>query len=244
MAYPKMNKTYAQTYWNLTSCADRRKNKAVKYIVIHYTGTSACAKNNCIYFSGGNRNASADFFIDKDGSIYRFNGNLATRYSWHCGDGYGKYGITNYNSIGIEVVSAGAEYTAKQKEALRKLVRALMEDFNVPASRVCRHYDASRKRCPAPYAGSTAKNNKWKTLHKYITSGDTAKKAATTTASTAKKTTATAKKTTSTAKKKTVNAIAKEVIAGKWGNGNERKKKLEAAGYDYAKVQAAVNKLL
>lgn len=44
--------------------------------------------------------------------------------------------------------------------------------------------------------------------------------------------------------KKTVDAIAKEVIAGKWGNGEERKKKLAAAGYDYAAVQAAVNKLL
>ena len=44
--------------------------------------------------------------------------------------------------------------------------------------------------------------------------------------------------------KKTVDAIAKEVIAGKWDSGEERKKKLTAAGYDYAEVQAAVNKML
>ena len=44
--------------------------------------------------------------------------------------------------------------------------------------------------------------------------------------------------------KKTVDTIAKEVIAGKWGSGEERKKKLTAAGYDYAAVQAAVNKML
>lgn len=44
--------------------------------------------------------------------------------------------------------------------------------------------------------------------------------------------------------KKSVNTIANEVIAGKWGNGDERKKKLAAAGYDYDEVQAAVNKLL
>lgn len=43
--------------------------------------------------------------------------------------------------------------------------------------------------------------------------------------------------------KKTVAEIAKEVLDGKWGNGDTRKKKLEAAGYDYAKVQAEVNKL-
>jgi hypothetical protein len=39
-------------------------------------------------------------------------------------------------------------------------------------------------------------------------------------------------------------AIAKEVINGKWGNGADRKKKLEAAGYNYKKVQKEVNKLL
>lgn len=37
--------------------------------------------------------------------------------------------------------------------------------------------------------------------------------------------------------------IAKEVMAGKWGNGEDRKKRLQAAGYNYAAVQAEVNKL-
>ena len=40
-----------------------------------------------------------------------------------------------------------------------------------------------------------------------------------------------------------MTAVAKEVIAGKWGNGDDRKKKLQAAGYDYAAVQAEVNRL-
>lgn len=44
--------------------------------------------------------------------------------------------------------------------------------------------------------------------------------------------------------KKSVDQIADEVIAGKWGNGQERKDKLEAAGYNYNEVQAAVNKKL
>ena len=41
--------------------------------------------------------------------------------------------------------------------------------------------------------------------------------------------------------KKTNQEIAKEVIAGKWGNGLERKRRLEAAGYDYEAVQDIVN---
>lgn len=44
--------------------------------------------------------------------------------------------------------------------------------------------------------------------------------------------------------KKTVNAVAKEVLAGKWGNGDVRRGRLVKAGYNYDKVQAAVKKLL
>lgn len=43
---------------------------------------------------------------------------------------------------------------------------------------------------------------------------------------------------------KTVDEIAKEVIRGLWGNGAERKIRLESAGYDYLDVQARVNELL
>ncbi len=42
---------------------------------------------------------------------------------------------------------------------------------------------------------------------------------------------------------KSVTEVAKEVLAGKWGNGDDRKKKLEAAGYNYSQVQAKVNEL-
>ncbi len=44
--------------------------------------------------------------------------------------------------------------------------------------------------------------------------------------------------------KKSVEEIAREVIRGNWGNGQERKDRLAAAGYDYATVQAKVNELL
>lgn len=43
---------------------------------------------------------------------------------------------------------------------------------------------------------------------------------------------------------KSLEEIAKEVIIGKWGNGNERKKALTKAGYDYTTIQSLVNKLL
>ena len=44
--------------------------------------------------------------------------------------------------------------------------------------------------------------------------------------------------------KKSIDTIAKEVIRGDWGNGQERKNKLTKAGYDYISVQKRVNELL
>ena len=56
--------------------------------------------------------------------------------------------------------------------------------------------------------------------------------------------TATATATPLSATKKSVEEVAKEVIRGNWGNGQERKDKLTAAGYNYDEVQAKVNQLL
>ena len=44
--------------------------------------------------------------------------------------------------------------------------------------------------------------------------------------------------------KKSVDAIAREVIRGDWGNGDERKQKFTAAGYGYSAVQKKVNEIL
>ena len=41
--------------------------------------------------------------------------------------------------------------------------------------------------------------------------------------------------------RKTLSQIADEVIAGKWGTGDERRKRLAVAGYSYMEVQTAVN---
>lgn len=43
---------------------------------------------------------------------------------------------------------------------------------------------------------------------------------------------------------KYITDIAKEVIAGKWGTGEDRKQRLTTAGYNYTEVQSIVNQLL
>ena len=50
--------------------------------------------------------------------------------------------------------------------------------------------------------------------------------------------------TPKTSSTKLVDEIAKEVIRGDWGNGEERKQKLTAAGYDYSVIQKKVNEIL
>lgn len=42
---------------------------------------------------------------------------------------------------------------------------------------------------------------------------------------------------------KSTEALAKEVLFGLWGNGEDRKKRLTAAGYDYSLIQKKVNEL-
>lgn len=44
--------------------------------------------------------------------------------------------------------------------------------------------------------------------------------------------------------KKSVDELAREVIAGKWGVGLNRKRKLTEAGYNYSQVQKRVNEIL
>lgn len=52
------------------------------------------------------------------------------------------------------------------------------------------------------------------------------------------------KTVTSATNLKSNEEIVKEVIQGKWGNGNARKSKLTKAGYDYETIRAMVNKEL
>lgn len=44
--------------------------------------------------------------------------------------------------------------------------------------------------------------------------------------------------------KKSVDEIAQEVIRGEWGNGSDRRARIESAGYDYDAVQDRVNEIL
>jgi hypothetical protein len=124
-----------------------------EYIVVHDTGNGTDSdEGNANYFCTGNRDASAHYFVDDDSITQVVQDDDC---SWHCGDGHGAYGITNRNSIGIEMCRVNGVVTPATEANTIELVKLLMAKYNVPVEKVVRHYDASRKNCP----GSFSSNN-------------------------------------------------------------------------------------
>ncbi len=136
-----------------------RGKVGIKYLVIHDTGNpnkGAGALNHRNYVENNTRGASAHYFVD-DKVIVQYVGDSLAAGS--VGDGKGRYGITNSNSLSIEMcINSDANYAKTYKNTV-ELTKNIMKKFNIPIDRVVRHYDASRKNCP----GHMRQNNwsKW-----------------------------------------------------------------------------------
>lgn len=123
------------------------------YIVIHETDNTdigADAERHYRYFNGGDRGASAHYFVDDKQIIQVVEHNVQ---SWHNGKKYVSNPAVpqcnNSNSIGIEIcVNQDGDYSKAVANAV-ELTRKLMKELNIPADRVIRHYDSCGKQCPA-----------------------------------------------------------------------------------------------
>lgn len=137
-------------------------NREIKYLAIHFTAGSSSKAGSAksVKHVFESRKASADFAVD-DQDLVQFNPDLKNYYCWAVGDGNGKYGVTNKNSISIEICSSlkkgtsaavpnhsGWYFTDAALQNAVKLSKYLMKKYNIPIDRVIRHYDASRKSCP------------------------------------------------------------------------------------------------
>ena len=132
-----------------------RRTSSIKYICIHDVGASSSAYNNYVFFNGGNRGSSADFFVDSNNIIQIIDSDHF--YSWAVGDGNGKYGITNNNSISIEMcLENDLSPSSATVQNTIELTKYLMKKYNIPVTNVKRHYDASYKSCPGSF-----KTNNW-----------------------------------------------------------------------------------
>lgn len=174
----------------------------------------ASARNNATYFARNEgQGASAHYFVDDiTPEIYQSVAEGDT--AWHAGDWQ-----MNCRAVGIEVVSAGEDFSATEVEKLGWLVRKLMAKYGIGTSGVIRHYDVTGKLCPAPYVAAS----KWAALKAAITGG------------------VVSGGTTPAAPEGAVAELARRVIAGEFGNGDARR---AALGSRYDEVQAEVNRIL
>lgn len=200
-----------------------RGRNGIRFIVIHDTantsrGAGAIAHYN--YFNTTNVQSSCHYLVD-DSNIVQIVEDSNT--SWHCGDnqGYGVSlnGCSNSNSIGIEICVNSDNNYNKTVEKTIELTKFLMKKYNIPISRVVRHYDVSRKICP-----QSMKNNNWYGWVKFKESlsgkvVDNSNKH-------------------HELKSESIHKMALEVIKGRYGNGEDRKNRI------YNTIQSEVNTIL
>ncbi len=118
------------------------------YIVIHETDNwskGADAKAHATAMKNGNLAGTVHYYVDSK-SIYQTLDHSDG--AWAVGDGKGKYGITNRNSINIEIcVNPETDYY-KAVDKAEQLAAQLLKQYGWGTDRLKRHYDASRKNCP------------------------------------------------------------------------------------------------
>lgn len=141
-----------------------KSNREVSYIVIHYTGNKGpdTARANASYFRSTNVKASAHYAVD-DSTIYQC---IALKnIAWHVGATKYYHLCRNSSSVGIEMCCTAGNYRVSKKtidnavQLTVALCRIIGIDSRSVESCVLRHYDVTRKNCPAQMAG--AGNTEW-----------------------------------------------------------------------------------
>jgi len=133
--------------------SSRKKNKIVKYIVIHYTGMKSI---NLAYkkLSNKSSNVSAHYLISRKGIIFNL---LCPKYkAWHAGKSKWKNNINiNDYSIGIELENKGhdfgySNFSKKQYISLKRLIYFLKINFYISNNDIVYHSDIAPNRKQDP----------------------------------------------------------------------------------------------
>lgn len=200
-------------------------------VILHHNGGNLSGEG--CYRVWQTREASAHYQVDANGVITQivWDGDTA----WHAGNYQ-----ANCTSIGIEHADISTNPW--------KISDATLDNGAHLTAAVCKYYglgrpqygknvffhkDFSTTECPASIAGSQRDAYMHRAQEWYDKM-------------TGSKPSATAKPAAkpSAPAKKSVETVAREVIAGQWGNGDDRMNRLRAAGYDAQAVQNRVNALL
>ena len=193
------------------------KNNKKKYITIHQTdnwdrGANAQVHAN-LQSRVNPRKASWHWQVDDIQAIQSFTHDFQL---WHCSDGRGN---GNLNSIGMEMcLNRDGNYNQTLKNGA-KLASIIMKKENISLSNVVQHNNWSGKNCPSQIRRN--KNNlSWYDFKDMIEKEMNNTNIVTPT--------------------KTIEQLVIDTIAGKYGNGSERKRKL---GKNYNAVQREIDRM-
>lgn len=142
-----------------------RSGKKIRYIVLHYTANRGdTAQNNLDYAARVVTKTSAHYYVDKNGWAQSVKD---TDTAYHVGaNSYVHKVCRNANSIGVELCDSVGSVPEQTRANAAKLVRELMQKYNVPLENVLRHYDVTGKKCPAPWVDKTSEWLAFKALLK------------------------------------------------------------------------------
>lgn len=118
------------------------------YVVVHETDNwskGANAKAHATAMKNGNLAGTVHYYVDSQECYQTLEHQDG---AWAVGDGHGKYGISNLNSINIEIcVNPESNYYLAVDRAA-ELAAMLLNQYGWDTSHLKRHYDTSRKHCP------------------------------------------------------------------------------------------------
>ena len=183
-------------------------------IVVHNTYNDASARNEIAYMTRNNNEVSFHYAVD---DIEAVQGIEENKNSWNAGDGHGK---GNREGIAIEICysKSGGDRFIKAEQNAVELIVDILKRYGWGIDKVTKHQDYSGKYCPHRTLdmGWNRFIDMIKDKMYYSQYSDPTPE-------------------------KSIDELAREVIAGKYGNGEERKK---ALGNKYNEVQARVNEIL
>lgn len=191
-----------------------------RYITIHQTANTsrgADALAHARYMNNGSP-TTWHYTVDDKRIVQHFSHDIMC---WHAGDGRGK---GNTQSIGVEMcVNSDGDYK-KALTNLSNLVQYIMKVENIPPSNIVPHKRWTGKNCPSQILNGYAGHD-WNSFKRLLTVRDTN----------------IVHSDDDTSRNSYLNKIADDVILGKYGNGDTRKRLL---GSNYREVQKIVNKKL
>lgn len=189
-----------------------------EFIVVHNTANDASANNEIAYMISNNNKVSFHYAVD-DTEIVQ--GIPENRNAWHAGDGGSGQGNRKGLSVEICYSKSGGEKFDKAEENAAEFIASKLKEKGWGIDKVKKHQDFANKYCPhrtLDYGWERFLNKIRAYLGQNpVDAGNSSKD---------------------------LNTIVEEVIAGKWGNGEDRKNRLTQAGYNYSEVQTLVNQKL